>query len=155
MLFLLPVLAVLCLVPLTAPPRPQVLDYSVFGSMVRDEITPFIEIMQIRVYPLFGLWLFAVAFIDLRAGKAGLERAKAPFFVGVGFLTFALMRFLLQQAFGQAVFWANAWEEVTELATILSLIFVLWTFRTQLGFARGGRRGDAVAVAQEPAENLR
>lgn len=147
MLFLLPVLALLCLVPLSAPPRPQAVDYSVFGSVVHDEITPFIEILQIRVYPLFGMWLFAMAFVDLLAGKTGLERAKTPFFVGVGFLTFSLMRFLLQQAFGQAVFWANAWEEVTELATVLSLIFGLWTFRTQLGLTRSKRENAAAAPA--------
>jgi hypothetical protein len=136
MIFLLPVLAMLCLVPLTARPRPLVLDYSVFGTLVRDETTPLIEIMQIRIYPLFALWLFIVAFVDLRAGRAGLERAKAPFFVGLGFLSYALLRFLLQQAFGDAVFWANAWEEVTELATVLSLIWILWTFRTQLALGR-------------------
>lgn len=145
MLFLLPVFALLCLVPLTAIPRPQVLDYPVFGSMVRDEVTPFIEILQIRVYPLLALWLFAVAFIDVLAGKPGLERAKAPFFVGMGFLTFALLRFLLQQAFGEAVFWANAWEEATELATVLSLIWIVWTFRTQLGFTREPHPQTALA----------
>jgi hypothetical protein len=137
----------LCLVPLTAMPRPQVLDYPVFGSTVRDEVTPFIEILQIRVFPLFALWLFAVAFIDLLAGKTGLERAKAPFFVGMGFLTFALLRFLLQQAFGQAVFWANAWEEATELATVSSLIWIVWTFRAQLGFAREPRSQAPLATS--------
>jgi rhodanese-related sulfurtransferase len=136
MLFLLPVLAILAIVPLTARPRPMLLDYPVFGTMVRDETTPLIEILQIRVYPLLALWLFGVAFLDLCKGKAGLERAKAPFFVGMGFLSYALLRFLLQQAFGEAVFWANAWEEVTELATVLSLIWILWTFRAQLDLRR-------------------
>jgi hypothetical protein len=137
MLFLVPVLAILAVVPLTARPRPMLVDYPVFGTMVRDETTPLIEILQIRVYPLLALWLFAVAFLDLLKGKAGLERAKAPFFVGMGFLSYALLRFLLQQAFGEAVFWANAWEEVTELATVLSLIWMLWTFRAQLDLRRG------------------
>jgi hypothetical protein len=149
MLFLLPVLAVLCLVPLTATPRPIVLEYSVFGSMVRDEVTPLIAILEIRIYPLLALWLFAVAFVDLLAGKPGLERAKAPFFVGAGFLSYALLRFLLQQAFGQAVFWANAWEEVTELATVLSLLWLLWTFRLQLGLGRR-QRTPRLAPTQQP-----
>lgn len=136
MLFLLPVLAILALLPLTARPRPMLLDYSVFGTMVRDETTPLIEILQIRVYPLLALWLFLVAFLDLYQGKTKLERAKAPFFIGMGFLSYALLRFLLHRAFGEAVFWANAWEEVTELATVLSMIWMLWTFRAQLGLRR-------------------
>ena len=139
MRFVLPVLALLCLVPITAMPRPRLLEYVVFGTLVRDESTPLIEIAQMRIYPLFALWLFAVAFVDLRGGKVGLDRAKAPFFVGMGFLSYALLRFFLQHAFGEAVFWANAWEEVTELATVLTLIWILWVFRAQLALGRPAR----------------
>jgi hypothetical protein len=136
MRFLLPMLALLCLVPLTALPRPKVLDYPVFGTWVRDESTPFIELTQMRFFPLLALWLFAVAFVDLGRGRDGLERAKAPFFVGIGLLSYALLRFFLQGAFGDAVIWANAWEEVTELLTVFTLIWILWVFRTQLGLSR-------------------
>jgi rhodanese-related sulfurtransferase len=147
MRFVLPVLMLLSLVPLTAMPRPKVLEYPVFGTMVPDEATPFIEIMQMRVYPIFALWLFVVASFDLRRGKTGLEHAKAPFFVGMGFLSYALLRFFLQYAFGDAVFWANAWEEVTELATVLTLIWILWVFRVQLAL---GRRARALPAAPQP-----
>ena len=53
--------------------------------------------------------------------------------MGLGLLSFSLLRFFLQHAFGQAVVWANAWEELTELATVLTLIAILWIFRGQLG----------------------
>jgi hypothetical protein len=156
MRFSLPVLASLCLIPLTSPPHPQVIDYPVFGTLVRDEVTPLIEILQGRVYPLMALWLFVVAFFDLSAGRAGIERAKPPFFVGVGFLAFALLRFFLQQSFGQAVFWANAWEELGELASVLLLIGILWTFRTQLGLNLGKARSTAPSLRQpEAARDLR
>jgi hypothetical protein len=83
-----------------------------------------------------ALWMFAVAWLDLRKGSAGIERAKLPFFAGCGFLAYALLRFLLHYAFGEAVFWANAWEELTELATIVLLVFGLWAFRVPLGLGR-------------------
>jgi rhodanese-related sulfurtransferase len=129
MRFLLPVLALLCLVPLSAVLRPKTVDYAVFGTLVRDEATPVIELLQMRLFPLYALWLFAVAFVDLRRGREGLERAKAPFAVAVGLLLYALLRFFLEGTFGDAVFWANAWEEVTELLTVLTLIWVLRVFR--------------------------
>ena len=146
MRFVLPVLMLLSLVPLSAMPRPRVLEYPVFGTLVADESTPIIEIAEMRIYPLFALWLFVVAFIVLRGGKGGLERAKAPFFVGMGFLAYALFRFFLHKAFGEEVFWSNAWEELTELLTILTLIWTLWVFRVQLAL---GRRAPATQPAAD------
>jgi hypothetical protein len=136
MRFVLPVLMLLSLVPLTAMPRPKLIEYPVFGTPVLDESTPFIEIAEMRLYPLFALWLFLVTFIDLRGGKLGLERAKAPFFVGMGFLSYALFRFFLHKAFGDAVFWSNGWEELTELLTLVTIIWGLWVFRVQLALGR-------------------
>jgi rhodanese-related sulfurtransferase len=132
MRFLLPVFILLCLVPLSAEPRPMKLHYLVFGTVVVDEVTPLIAIAQMRLYPILGLCFFVVAFVRLRKPN-DIERAKAPFFVGLGLLSFSLLRFFLQHAFGQAVVWANAWEELTELATVLTLIAILWIFRGQLG----------------------
>jgi hypothetical protein len=70
----LPVLAMLCRAPLSATPRPLVLEHAVFGSMVRDEVTPLVEISQTRVFPLLALWLLAVAFVELllRLGRQPL-----------------------------------------------------------------------------------
>jgi rhodanese-related sulfurtransferase len=138
MRFLLPVLALLCLVPLSAASRPVTVDYAVFGTLVRDETTPLIELTQMRLYPIYALWLFVVAFVDLRRGREGLERAKGPFAGALGLLLYALLRFFLGGAFGEAVFWANAWEEVTELIMVLTLIWILWVFRAQLALTRRG-----------------
>jgi rhodanese-related sulfurtransferase len=145
MRFLLPAFVLLCLLPLSAEPRPMKINYLVFGTVVVDEVTPLIAIAQMRLYPILGLWFFVVAFVRLRKPSA-LEKAKAPFFVGLGFLSFSLLRFFLQHAFGQAVVWANAWEELTELATVLSLIAILWIFRGQLGL---------VARTEQPPHTLR
>jgi rhodanese-related sulfurtransferase len=131
MRFLLPVFVLLCLLPLSAEPRPMKINYLVVGTVVVDEVTPLIAIAQMRLYPILGLWFFVVAFVWLRKPSA-IEKAKAPFFVGLGFLSFSLLRFFLQHAFGQAVVWANAWEELTELATVLGLMAILWIFRGQL-----------------------
>jgi hypothetical protein len=131
-----PFLAMVALVPLSEPIQPVVLRYQVFGTWVIDETTPLIAVAQGRLYPLMALWMFAVTWLDLRKGSAGIERAKLPFFAGFGFLAYALLRFLLHHAFGEAVFWANAWEELTELATIVLLVFALWAFRVPLGLGR-------------------
>jgi hypothetical protein len=131
-----PFLAMVALVPLSEPIQPVVLRYQVFGTWVIDETTPLIAVAQGRLYPLMALWMFVVAWLDLRKGSAGIERAKLPFFAGLGFLAYALLRFLLHHAFGEAVFWANAWEELTELATIVLLVFALWAFRVPLGLGR-------------------
>jgi rhodanese-related sulfurtransferase len=147
MRMLLPVLAILCLVPLSATLRPLLVVYPVFGTLVRDESTLVVEIAEMRVYPCFALWLFAMAFLDLRKGRPGVEPAKAPFFVGLGCLSYALLRFFLHHAFGQAVVWANAWEEVTELLTVLTLLWILWVFRTQLELARPPKADGRVATA--------
>jgi len=146
MRMLLPMLAILCLVPLSATLRPLVLEYPVFGALVRDESTLVIEIAEMRVYPCFALWLFAVAFFDLRKGSPGVEPAKVPFFVGLGCLSYALLRFFLQHAFGLAVVWANAWEEVIELLTVLTLLWILWVFRTQLALGRPPKADGRVAA---------
>lgn len=129
MLFALPCLILLALVPLSAQVRTMRTQYHVFGTMVPYEITPVDAVAVLRIYPLTAAWLFGVALVALWAGRSGLERAKAPFFLGLGFLTFSMLRFLLLHTFWGRPWWSDAWEELTELATIGVVAWLLWTFR--------------------------
>jgi hypothetical protein len=145
MLFALPCLFLLALVPLSAQVRTMRTEYHVFGTMVPYEITPVDAVAVLRIYPLTAAWLFALAWIALWAGRSGLERAKAPFFLGLGFLAFSLLRFLLLHTFWGRPWWSDAWEELTELATIAIVAWLLWTFRHL--FSSRDDRPAAVAQA--------
>jgi hypothetical protein len=136
MLFVLPCLAFLALLPLTSPLRTMNVRYEVFGTVVPYVITPVDALMTTRIYPLMAAWLFVVAFVVLLAGRPGIERAKAPFFLGMGFLTFALLRFSLLATFWSRPFWSDSWEELTELFTIGVVVWLLWSFRHQLSLVR-------------------
>ena len=68
--------------------------------------------------------------------KEGIRRAKPPFFLATGFLAFSLLRFFLVLAFRERPLWSDAFEEITELFTIISLAVLLHLFREPLGLAR-------------------
>ncbi|HEX7596833.1 MAG TPA: hypothetical protein VF518_01390, partial [Polyangia bacterium] len=135
MRLLLPMLVVLSFIPLTAPTRPHVVRYVVWGTPVVDELFPAIAVAQGLAYPLFAVFFFLWTFVVLRGGPAVIEKAKTPFFLGVGFFSYALLRFFLQQSFGDKVFLADVWEELTELSTIIAVGWFLWVFRQALGLS--------------------
>ncbi|MFH0901122.1 MAG: hypothetical protein V2A73_10890, partial [Pseudomonadota bacterium] len=66
-------------------------------------------------------------------GKSeAIRRAQAPFFAGFGLLAFSVFRFFLVESFRSAPYWAEFWEETTELAVVLALCLFLWVMRRQL-----------------------
>jgi hypothetical protein len=140
MRLLLPMLVVLSLIPLTAPTHPHIVRYVVWGTPVVDELYPAIAVAQGLAYPLFAVFFFLWAFVVLRGGPASIEKAKAPFFLGVGFFSYALFRFFLQHSFGHKVFLADVWEELTELSTIIAVGWFLWVFRQSLDLSLRRRR---------------
>jgi hypothetical protein len=141
----LPMLILLSCMPMTAPVRPQTIRYMVFGSVVLDEVTAVIAVSQTRLYPLFAIFFFAWTFLVLRKGPVALEKAKAPFFLGMGLFSYTVFVFLLQYSFGQQVFWANAWEELTELFTIMTIGWFLLVFRNSLGLSLPGQKKEAAS----------
>jgi hypothetical protein len=131
-LFVAPALAFVSLIPLTMPLRP----FGVVMPVLLSEVvwikgfwTLFAEF---RVYPLLAILLFAVASLRLLEGKHGVSRAQAPFFVGLGFASFALFRLALLLTFRENPAWADWWEESTELVITAALMFSLFVFRDQL-----------------------
>ncbi|HOX45474.1 MAG TPA: hypothetical protein PK668_17890 [Myxococcota bacterium] len=133
MLFTAPVLAVVSLLPLAAPLLTLDLSVDVFGSHLLYQVTPFQALTVDRVLPLVGAAGFLLATGCLLAGRRGLRWAELGFFAAFGFFGFGLMRFGLLRVFREVPMWADFWEELLELFTIVGIGVGLWLFRRQLG----------------------
>jgi rhodanese-related sulfurtransferase len=133
--FLIPGLALMALLPLTAPLRPNLFQAEVFGSMVDYGMPVGNQVLEFRVYPITASALFLVALIQLRRGTTGIAAAQLPFFAGVGFMGFSLIRFVLFQSFTPRLVWSDFWEEVTELIVMGATASLVYAFRTPLGVA--------------------
>lgn len=136
-----PLLAVVSCLPLCAPlaPRAEVLD--ILGTPVLFAWPVDQQILEIRVLPAVAVAAFLVSGLLLLQGRRGLARARAPFFLGVGCLTYALLRLGLCSVFASVPPWADAWEEITELLAMGGLAWVLILLRAPLGlraFPSGG-----------------
>jgi hypothetical protein len=136
----LPMLILLAFIPVTAPVRPQFIQYPVFGTLVLDDTTAVVALSQTRLYPLLAMVFFAWTLAILLRGPTALEQAKAPFFLGMGFFAYAMFIFFLQYSFQERIFWANAWEELTELFTVITVGWFLLAFRETLGLSLPGQR---------------
>jgi len=136
----LPALMLLSLIPLSAPLQTSSYTAQVLGSPVPFGSALFNEMVELWVYALLGILGFLVALLRLR-GSADTRRAELPFFLGLGFSSFATFRFLLHNAFIEAQHGSSFWEEVTELVAILGLGYLFYALRGPLD--RAGR--DRVA----------
>lgn len=144
-LFAAPALAVVALMPLCTPLRSHNYLVPILGTDVPWVWTPQILMVELRLYPALASALMLVTFLALLRGKEHMERAKLPFFVAVGLMTFSAMRYMLMQSYHEAPCWSDFWEETTELLSVLGLGLALWVFRRQLGLpspARETRRAD-------------
>jgi hypothetical protein len=150
---LAPGMAVVSLIPLCGPLEPLRVGLTVFGTrMVRVYYWPVI-LCELRLYPIAGYLLLAATGILMWGGPRSIRLARLPMFWGLGFETYALVRFFLVRAFLVDPTWADFWEESTELITVAALGLLLWVFRFQLGLqpidpsraAGGPQPGDPAA----------
>jgi rhodanese-related sulfurtransferase len=129
-----PVLALLCAVPLVAR-----LDLQ--GYMARVFTLPYYytrfavyQAYENTVLPLLALACFGAAYVPLwlpvREPFPALTRVLVS--AGGGALSFALVRLSLGMIFTSNLVWFNFWEETTELVYILAVAAALWTFRQAL-----------------------
>jgi hypothetical protein len=81
-----------------------------------------------------ALAAFAVALVPLlRRGEPPVPMfTKVPASAGIGALGFSFFRVTLHALFADRLIWFEFWEEATELAFVLGILFVLWQFRTSL-----------------------
>jgi rhodanese-related sulfurtransferase len=152
-LFLAPTLALMSLLPLSAPLRPLEVATPVFGTDVFVHKTMLRQVVEFRVYPLLAALLFLVTTIRLLGGAKGMRAAHGPFFWGIGLFAFSTLRFTLLAAYREMPIWGDWWEELTELGAVGMVLMLLWAFRGQLGvFAwvpRWGRPADPPATKSE------
>ena len=96
---------------------------------------------HLRVYQQFENWfcpaaavlLFGTSLLVLALKQDNaIATAKITFAAGLGPLGFGTLRMMLGGAYDQNRVWYAFWEETTELLFLLSVAFVLWTFRRTL-----------------------
>lgn len=131
-LFLIPCIAFVSLIPVTMPLRPFKIIMPVFGSNVLWDKDFWNLFFEFRVYPILGAIAFAGSYFWIWKGKSGLLKAELPFFVGLGFSSYAFFRFCLLLPFRENQGWADWWEESTELVMIITVLLLLLRFSKQL-----------------------
>jgi rhodanese-related sulfurtransferase len=138
--------AIVSLVPLSLPLRPVQLVADLFGARTDVGVPIVNHLVELRLYPVLAVACFLATLPLLRGGPRAVRRAEPVFFAGVGFLAYALLRFLLSGAFRDAPFVSDFWEELTELLMIAATGLVLVLFRRQLGLAPGNAGAGAAAA---------
>jgi hypothetical protein len=144
-LVIVPALMLVSTLPFCLPPHAGTCLATVLGTDVTYGVGLWVELLEFRLFPSVALVLFAVALAQLWRGEQHLRAAALPFFWGLGFAVFALLRFLLTRSFAERLAWADVWEELTELCVTLAVALGLWLFRQQLGLTR--KAAPAVAEA--------
>lgn len=90
-------------------------------------------LVELRLYPILASALMLISLPFLLGGPAGIKRARVPFFLGLGFMTYSLFRFFLLYSFDGLPYWMNFREEITELIATFGLGVFLFIFRHTLG----------------------
>jgi hypothetical protein len=144
MLFAAPALALIALIPVSSEVLVFSARFDVLGSPVDYQLTHTEQWALYRAYPLAASGLMLTTFFLLLRGRRGLGPAQWSFFLGLGLMAFSFLRFTLITSFSAAPWWADTWEEVTELLTVLGLALALWVFRRPFGLV-GSARVDPIA----------
>jgi rhodanese-related sulfurtransferase len=139
-------LAVVALMPLTAPLRPAMFRADVLGT-VTDFGEPVVnQLVELRLYPVAAAALsLATLPLVLRARPGALRRVEPLFFAAVGLAAYPVLRHLLANAYRESLPWADLWEELTELLAVATLGFFLVRFRAALGLGAERARSPAPA----------
>lgn len=140
MQLLVAALAVVALMPLSVDLRPTHLVVNVFGTEV-DYGAPVInQLVELRLYPVLACLGFITTLALLRGGPRSVRRAEPAFYVAFGLMAYSLLRHLLINTHGDALYWSDFWEESTELMLVLTVGMVLLVFKQQLGLAPAADR---------------
>ena len=147
-LFLLFAIGAFALLPLSTPLRPTTVVLPVYGRDWTHQMSLLLAFLQFRVYVSVALLLLLATLVLLLTGRAGIRRAQLPFFLGLGFLMFPLLRFFLEEGYRDMPVWAEWWEEATEFLAVFGTGVFLFVFRRQLGLF--GHPTPTRAAAGEP-----
>lgn len=137
-LAVIPAMAILAFMPLTAQPRLDSYNTAIFGTPYNYS-HPFVhQVYESRACPLAGLALLTASLVVLLArGQRGIPLSKVLFAAGMGPLGFGLLRMLLLGAYHDNQAWFVFWEEITELLLVVGAAWILWIFRHSLYAEKG------------------
>ncbi|MBF0397486.1 MAG: hypothetical protein HQK78_11980 [Desulfobacterales bacterium] len=116
--------SIISFIPLTHDIVPTSILMCIFGAQTCFSSTLFVQIIEIRVFPIIAICSFLLSIAKFQF-----------FFVGFGFMSFSLFRFFLTYSFINSPVWSNFWEEITELILITSLAILLWTFKNKYEYS--------------------
>lgn len=130
MKFILPMLVVLCFIPILTTIQPESYAVTIFRfpySYTRLDVYQFYER---RILPVLALIAFVGAYLLLmRRGATFSFSIKMLVCAGIGALGFSFFRVALNAMFADALVWFEFWEEATELMFVGAVAFVLWRYR--------------------------
>lgn len=130
MKFILPMLVVLCFIPILTTIQPESYAVTIFRfpySYTRLDVYQFYER---RILPVLALIAFVGAYLLLmRRGATFSFSIKMLVCAGIGALGFSFFRVALNAMFANALVWFEFWEEATELMFVGAVAFVLWRYR--------------------------
>jgi hypothetical protein len=129
-LWLLPALAVVSFMPLTAGLISVSYNTRILGTLYNYSHAVIHQLYEIRFLPIAAILLFVASWCFLRFGKREpVAWAKAFFAAGIGAISFSFFRMILLHAYSEDLVWFAAWEEITELLFILGVGLLLLIFR--------------------------
>ena len=132
-LVLIPSAIVLAAIPLTAAPRPVSYNTTILGTPYNYTHALIQQLFEIRYAPVVAVALLSLSFVDLALkGWQAVKPSKSFLAVGLGYLTFSLLRLTLLSVYSSNMVWFVFWEEATELILMAGILAVLLLFRQRL-----------------------
>jgi len=138
-LVIIPALAVVALMPLSADWQCTSYNTMIFGTFYNYSHRVLYQGFERLYCPIASAVLLMVSLLILQFKKKDpLPLAKLFFAAGIGPMGFGIIRTILGGMYSQNKMWFDFWEEITELLFISGVCFVLWIFRRGL-FKRPAR----------------
>lgn len=142
-LYLLPALAAMEAMPLTAPIGSRFFAGPIFGERVIFGHPPFSQTIEVRFFPAVAAFFLLLSWgVLLLRREHGFAAAKALVAVGLGPLVFSLMRFLCYWGYAEHPLWADVWEELTELMFVIIILRIVLLVRSRRATGRSPLPSD-------------
>ncbi|MGB2821184.1 MAG: rhodanese-like domain-containing protein [Phycisphaerae bacterium] len=136
-MLVLPAMAVIALMPLTAPISTPSYNTSIFGSPYNYSNVATYQIFEFRYCPTVAIVLLAASLAVLLLKRSDpVHLAKMFFAAAMGPLGFSLLRLFIYTPYHDSLVWYVFWEEATELLFIVGVAYTLWVFRKGLRYPR-------------------
>jgi hypothetical protein len=136
--WMIPMAALVALIPLMAQPNNYSFIVNVFGySRTLNHLMP-IQWFELHFSPLASLVLVIVSWAALiwpsnqpGMDHNGLMLSKVFLSASIGFLSFSMMRLIFASFYRQLLVWFVFWEELTELMLIAGILIVVLLIRSE------------------------